>query len=739
MFGDIASRGINRIRATHRRGNGSGVTLVEDDKVNAHPNAHPYIGLRARLSQIWLNEYTIAALLILIKLILFRLSINSGLSGIEQFVTGNCDTTSSILSSAASVPHYAASGVNKLVSMGANQTVEGVIDSLLLVITGVENLLIFSLELWIGTYACLLTAAVDGTVGSAINATESVISFVNSSLGTITSDLQDGLDGLATVINGIEEGIEDVADFFTGDNSDDGGTELNRVNLTISKLRDFTIPSSVNEKLEEVESNLPTYDNVKESVEQFLREPFDTLKKELNSTLQDSGMGLDPNTLHVPAKASINTCDYNDDISDLFSTLAKGVGTITTICIVLIVIAAILACIPVAYHEYKQWNWMKEVSSDSSSSMEAIHDANNYAVVKVQNLASRAMSHDRKAMLSKWWVDYVLYPRSRMVGLLALAGILVVVMQLAIISKVRAAIPEIQQGVGNTTLSAVSEIDSGTSKWAASVNDAMNSTEGDVNGNMFSWVLTATESVNKTLNEFSSSMNKTLHDDFEGTILYDPISTVVYCVIGSKIEQVKKGLTWVHDHAHISLPRVNSSMLATGDNSDGQKLANSTSNSVGRAMTLLVNQYQKSVLLELYISLVLLAIWTLIALGGLLYCIYKYRQFSNKPFNPFMGHPDSGKDGLNSLSYPKRLVWSIPKPPALTSILPWPTNRTAPPKATSTPHYHERDLGTPQSTFDVSPDHKEEEDLWTSGIQDSRCVPIVVTEPPRYSSRADIF
>lgn len=49
-------------------------------------------------------------------------------------------------------------------------------------------------------------------------------------------------------------------------------------------------------------------------------------------------------------------------------------------------------------------------------------------------------------------------------------------------------------------------------------------------------------------------MNDGLEEVFGGTILLDPIMTVVFCTIGIKIESVQKGLTWVHDNAKVSLP-----------------------------------------------------------------------------------------------------------------------------------------------------------------------------------------
>lgn len=155
-------------------------------------------------------------------------------------------------------------------------------------------------------------------------------------------------------------------------------------------------------------------------------------------------------------------------------------------------------------------------------------------------------------------------------------------------------------------------------------------------------------------------MNDAIADAFNGTILYAPVKTIVGCVIEDKLIKIEKGLTWIHDNAEITLPRVNDDYITDAWNdksnsTDGSSsvvskastLVNETEDLMGKMLKVIIKEYTKSLMFELYISLVLLGIWALQFLIGLI-ILYLNRCFHNSNEN-------MGVNNMN-ISYPRQLT-----------------------------------------------------------------------------------
>jgi hypothetical protein len=56
-----------------------------------------------------------------------------------------------------------------------------------------------------------------------------------------------------------------------------------------------------------------------------------------------------------------------------------------------------------------------------------------------------------------------------------------------------------------------------------------------------------------------------LNSTFGGTVLAPSVNTFVYCILGSKIDALSTGLTWIHDNAHITLPTIDPDVLMLSD------------------------------------------------------------------------------------------------------------------------------------------------------------------------------
>jgi len=172
----------------------------------------------------------------------------------------------------------------------------------------------------------------------------------------------------------------------------------------------------------------------------------------------------------------------------------------------------------------------------------------------------------------------------------------------------------------------VQSLENVSDKWATDANSVVTNLNNDINKDLIGWVSNATDAVNNTLTTFVDTMNLGLETAFNGTILIDPIKTVLYCVIGIKIETMQKGLTWVHDHAHVNFPMFDNNTFSmgakdsvNGDSSLTTFLASPssvTTDEVTGAVKHVVEWLHKKLIQDALISLGLLLLYVIVVLFG---------------------------------------------------------------------------------------------------------------------------
>lgn len=162
-----------------------------------------YLNLREILSQSYLNKYSILLLLILIKLIVLKNSLlkNLSLELLDKSVCDN-DEVQPVLNT-----------VHKMI-VDKLQTLEvsGLV-SIILLLRAIKNMVLFVIELFLGTYICILNAALKGTTEFAFDASEGVIQAVNATVVSATNDIESALQGLSQFINDLVKGFNAISNF----------------------------------------------------------------------------------------------------------------------------------------------------------------------------------------------------------------------------------------------------------------------------------------------------------------------------------------------------------------------------------------------------------------------------------------------------------------------------------------------------------------------------------------------
>ncbi|CCH58321.1 hypothetical protein TBLA_0A05280 [Henningerozyma blattae CBS 6284] len=329
-----------------------------------------YLQLNDRISQSWINIYTIGIMLVVVKLIFFYFSITSSMNTAQNFILSKCSTIDEYYNKMMeNTPHYLGVMGNYLIEKSIEESVKASLYTLSLLVYASEELVSFMIDLYLGTYECLLVSFIDGTVDVATNATEKLIDFVNSSVGTVANELDDGLDDISKFINKIVKVADKVESFFTDDDDNDNGdSSVSKVNLTISGLRHLYIPSSIDDKLEELSAKTPNFQQLKNETKHLISIPFEKVRTELK-TVNTSKYFQNKDMLYIPELKSIDTTnggvcsDNKENIIKFFQNSGHELKITTIVCIVILIVIGIGAIIPIIWEEYVLWrnvNMMKQ-------------------------------------------------------------------------------------------------------------------------------------------------------------------------------------------------------------------------------------------------------------------------------------------------------------------------------------------------------------------------------------------
>ena len=588
-------------------------------------NLTPYLGLRSRLSQIWINRWTILLLLVLVRVLLAISSLNHELASAKSKALSACTGVEQAGSALASMPHYLSAGVNDLTASGVEKAVNGLMSMLMLTITGVEEIVVFYVNLLTSTYVCLITLAVGGSLHAAVAVAEDVTNFLNKTLGNIGNDIANDANSFNNDINKFIGGLNSIPEIFGKKGS------IPQVNLTgdLDSLRGIHLPDDIDQGLNKLNASIPTFADVNNATNTALRFPFEEVKKLINEHV--GNFTVDRSLFPVPAKEQLSFCSSGSGIDKFFGELGHIASIAAKTFVVVLIIAAILACIPMAYRDVRGYRLQQKtavlVGQHSEDPMDTVYIASR-PYTSAAGLKAAGLFHtEKQQQLARWFVAYITTVPALFILSLALAGLFSCLCQYIVLQSIKKEVPALADEVGDFAQKVVTTLQNASESWATGTNDVILKTNNDINDNVFGWVNVTTSAVNNTLNEFVDGMTDALNKTFGGTILYDPILGVFNCLIGLKIQGIEKGLTWVHDNAHIDFPTLNNSTfslgaaasLASNGSSDNFLAApgKTTSDDITTAITDVTDFLEQGIRQEAIISTCVLLLWLGLVIIGL--------------------------------------------------------------------------------------------------------------------------
>lgn len=637
-----------------------------------------YLRLNDRLSQVWINTYTLMLLIVMLKLVFFTKSIKDSINLAKNYTMSHCDDIDSLYSDALNgTPHYLGKMGNFLIEKTMIESVEATLKVISLLLYASEELLAFIVDLYIGTYVCLIVSAIDGTVDVATNTTEALIGMVNSSVISLSSELEGGLTDISDFLNKVISAASKVESFFKDDDNDSNNAsdKISKLNLTISSLRDMKIPSSINNKLQELSNKTPDFADVKNMTKNLISLPFEKVRNEIAS-INSTGIVGDSDLFYVPPLTMNNgttsgICRSNEaQIEKIYDAFGKTLQTVTVILIVLIMVGALAAMVPSAWKEYRQWKKLSALrdeylevhekrnhldpfdSFESEKSYDVIasyHRCFNVWSGRISNIIMRmftSMSSEELNNSTKvkiqWVVSYMTTERALLLLGVGFLALMTCICQFIMIAVCRSFLnsKDITSLAGSSNSSFSTSLQNDMVQWSGNTNLYIGSTEDRMNSRVFGWINETTLSINTTANKMMDEIDTTIQNAFENTILYPPMSTIVKCTIGNKLTAIESAMTWIHNKAHFNLPRIDpleiQALLLPEQNSTGSMNSTSSvnpqSDSVGKtkkpAVTVatavqslaenirtgllaVLESFYKTTMWELIVAFILIALWVI--------------------------------------------------------------------------------------------------------------------------------
>jgi hypothetical protein len=586
------------------------------------PTVTPYLGLRARLSQLWFNRWTILLILVLIRVILLTGSLNDNIGDAKVKALSACTKVEDIGSAMASMPHYLSVGVNSLASDGITKAVSAMVQVLMMILTGVESLIFFVINMYVGTFACLVAALIHGGLDVSVKAVEGATKVMNDAIGSITGQITKSISGVQGVLDGISDNLSSLVGGL--------GIDIPTIDITknINDLKNIKVDSSDFVKdLTSLNTTIPTFDQVENFTKNAIAIPFDFVKQQVNASF--GSYQFDDSVFPVAKKKALSFCSDNSFLNDFFKTLFDIVATAKIAFFVAIPILAVLAIIGMGYLEIRRWRREKERAR--------VFTERGYDPMDVVYLASRPMTSGvgikiaswfkgKNNLLARWTIAYATSLPALFVLSLAIAGLFSCLCQFMILRAIEKEAPALAGQVGNFAGDVVQTLQEVSTDWANDANVVIVNLQDDINNDMFGWVNNATTAVNDTLNTLDDEIDKAITAVFKDTVLFNTARNLVGCLITRKIETVQKGLTWVHDNAHVTLPQFSNDIFSQGanDSVNGDSDLTSflatpssvTTDEITSAVNQVITKLQHGIVQEALISTGLLLVYVIVVLVG---------------------------------------------------------------------------------------------------------------------------
>ncbi|KAJ7626413.1 hypothetical protein DFH06DRAFT_739804 [Mycena polygramma] len=600
----------------------------------------PYLQLPHLISLTWLAYPILSLIFVVFRLQLSLASSQDAVAGAKSDLLASCKAAEKAATAAASMPRFMAIATNEQFAKAVNDLMDAARETLVLALTIMEAIINFIVDIYRSTFLCFLELVIRGGLAILVGAVQELNVVVQAAASGIRTAIQDSVSAANTVLGGLAK-VASIAHVTI--------PTLSVPDL--SSLENVTLPQSFTDSINNLNNSLPTFNELKQTVEQFIDTPFELLKADINDTF--SGLSFNSSVLAVPELNTLSFCTDLDTsvIDDLGHDLVKvaKIGTIIIILLILVLIG--FNCLlewykwrcqrrhleytrqawttdPTLYKQHPSGDTPNVTLTDHNLLMLQANGAHPLLTRIANTLSAKLRLSPSKHINLQWFLHYVFHPPALACFLIGFFGLLSVELQLLaihpLVDKYSAQAAETATGFSNTIATNINaSMYNQSAAYASSVNAHVDSIQSSINDGLFGWVNSTTTTLNTTIENFYEDIQNAVNTVFNGTILDSPLQEFIKCIIGSKVDAIEDALTFLHNNLHINMPRVNESILVLSPDSVNEatqpiaEAAVGDQNGDGGLIGKLVNTYAASLRKERVMFAIFMGLWGFVVLMGL--------------------------------------------------------------------------------------------------------------------------
>ncbi|KAJ6603980.1 hypothetical protein B0H10DRAFT_2314498 [Mycena sp. CBHHK59/15] len=527
---------------------------------------HPYLEFAHLISLTWLAYPILSLGFVIFNLQLALSAVEANAQNAKSALLSSCYAAQAASSASASLPRYIAISLNKSYSTAINDSLNAAQAALDLSITVVEAVIDFFVDTYRSTFLCFLELAVLAAAVAEVriyNAT----TFVESAANSVANAIQ---QSFSAVISGIQSAIS-AANKVPGIN-------IPTPTLSppdMSSLQSLTLPTTFEDQLNNLNTKLPTLNELRQIVDNIINTPFSDLKADINTTF--ASLSTDPSIFPIPDPVSLTFCDRLDTsmIDDLSLDLKKFATWCTVTLIVVALLMIVANCTWLWYQNRRLTKHLRTIRGKWN-----IDEAPDGTIDETELLSMHSeISHPTLCLISKklrlgpsleWLFFYVFHPPSLSCLLIGVCGMIVTRLQIwglerlhsDYAGKISTAVTTLTAHVIYSSLN--ESITNQSAGYATTLNSRMDEIQTTINSGVFGWINTTTTLLNATI-AGAYDVQNAMNSAFGGTVLDSPIQNFIQCVLGNKVDEIETVLTFLQTNLVINVPRLNSSALLLSD------------------------------------------------------------------------------------------------------------------------------------------------------------------------------
>lgn len=438
----------------------------------------------------------------------------------------------------------------------------------MLILTGVEEITFWFIELTMnGVFVCLFSELIEGLLTLLEVAVGDVINAIDASIEPIMTEVSFQVDGATDAIRDVESFINSTVGIFEAvpkmPNLSGIKTEMNK----LSNVSTNTDPSAILHGISDVKGAV-NFSSLQRDIQLVIDLPFGIIKTLLNESY--GNWTMDSSVFPVANKESLTFCTGDDTLTDFFDVLFALLENAKIIASIGLVILAVLAVIFMAWWEVKRYQRtvLKAETLRDREPMDVVYVAARPMTAGTGLWVSKKLSQDpKRQMLVRWCVAYSTSFSALFLLSLAIAGAFSALSQFLVLLAIQKEVPSLAAEVGDFVAAVAGSLAGSSARWADESNAAVRAVQDDLNDRVLGGARNATGALGDALSLFANETQGVLRAALGGdTALYALVDGAVGCILLDRLDEARRGLAWVHEHARVSLPTFPADLFSRGVN-----------------------------------------------------------------------------------------------------------------------------------------------------------------------------